>query len=163
MIRFGLAAFAALLAGCADDNAPSAPAPESAPAEEAAPAPVSAPADQDPLADPAAQPLEGEPDSAWIELMGVWAETGRCGDDTGRWIIEGDAFHLFETHCAVDRLELLQNGVKATAQCSVEGDDDGVADVYWFLRQGDGSLTVVQDFNKAMTTGLFPCEESVEL
>ena len=110
------------------------------------------------------QPIEGEPDSAWVEMMGVWAESGRCGDDLGRWIIEGEAFHLYEMHCAVEKLELLRNGVKATAQCTVEGDNDGVADIYWFLRQGDGSLSIVQDDNAAMTTGLFLCEgEETEL
>lgn len=115
-------------------------------------------AEASPLSDPAAQPIKGEPDSAWIELMGAWAETGRCDDDLGRWVIEAEAFHLYEMHCPVDKLELLRNGVKATAQCTVEGDNDGVADVFWFLRQGDGSLTIVQDANGAMTTGLFLCE-----
>lgn len=115
-------------------------------------------AEASPLSDPAAQPLDGDPDSAWIELMGAWAETGRCDDDLGRWVIEAEAFHLYEMHCPVDKLELLRNGVKATAQCTVEGYNDGVADVFWFLRQGDGSLTIVQEANGAMTTGLFLCE-----
>lgn len=122
--------------------------------------PAAAPA----LSDPAAQPIEGEPDSAWIELMGAWAAAGRCGDDAARWIIEAEAFHLYEMHCAVEKLELLRNGVKATAQCSVEGDDDGVADVFYFIRRQDASLTIVQAANGATTDGLFLCDsEETEL
>ena len=134
---------------------------EAAPAEAA---PDGLAEEASPLADPAAAPIEGDPASAWVELMGVWAERGRCEDDLGRWIIEAEAFHLYEMHCAIEKLDLLQNGVKATAQCTIEGDNDGVADVYWFLRQGDASLTIVQEANNAMTTGLFLCEgEATEL
>ena len=67
-------------------------------------------------------------------------------------------------HCPIETLELLQNGVKATAQCAVEGDDDAVADVYYFIRQEDASLTIVQEANNAMTSGLYLCDsEETEL
>lgn len=144
-------AAAGVLALTACEKKADGPAAESAPTADAG-------RSSSPLDDPAAAPIEGEPDSAWIELMGAWAETGRCDDDLGRWIIEAEAFHLYEMHCPVDKLELLRNGVKATAQCTAEGYNDGVADVFWFLRQGDGSLTIVQGANGAMTTGLFLCE-----
>ncbi|NWG72672.1 MAG: hypothetical protein HXY23_13860 [Parvularculaceae bacterium] len=111
-----------------------------------------------PLDDPAAEPIEGDASSAWVEMMGVWAETGRCADDTGRWIIEAEAFHLYEMHCAIEKLDLLKNGVKATAQCTIEGDNDGVADVYYFLRQGDGSITIAAEGSMSMNAGLFLCE-----
>lgn len=154
---------AALLALSACEKKPAAPAAEDGPTAETT-SEGSAPETDAPFSDPAATPIEGDPASAWVELMGVWAETGRCEDDLGRWIIEAEAFHLFEMHCAVEKLDLLQNGVKATAQCTVEGDNDGTADVYWFLRQGDGSLTIVQEANDAMTAGLFLCEgEETEL
>jgi hypothetical protein len=120
---------------------------------------AAAPKAPEPSADPAAAPIEGEADSAWIELMGVWAPTGACQVDRERWIIEAERFSLYEMHCAIESLQLLQNGVRATAQCAVEGDDDGLPDIFSFLRQGDGSLTVVQEANGAMTTGLFPCED----
>jgi len=142
-----IAALALALAACGKKT--------ESPASDGAPAASEA---ATPLSDPAATPIEGDPASAWVELMGAWAETGRCDDDMSRWIIEGEAFHLYEMHCAIEKLDLLQNGVKATAQCTVEGDNDGVADVFWFLRQGDGSLTIVQEANNAMTTGLFLCE-----
>lgn len=115
-------------------------------------------------ADPAAEPIEGDASSAWIEMTGVWAQTGRCGDYTQEWRLEPEAFHHHEMHCAIARLELLANGARALAQCSVEGDDDGVEDAYQFLRQGDASLTIVQEANGAETTGLFMCEgEGTEL
>jgi hypothetical protein len=116
------------------------------------------------LSQPAARLIDGDPASAWIELTGVWAEKGRCQDDLARWIIEPEAFHLYEMHCAVEKLELLENGVKATAQCSIESDNDGLADVFYFIRQADASLTIVQADNDAMSSGLFLCDsEETEL
>ncbi len=124
-----------------------------APAADAAPAASPSAAD-----DPAAQPIEGEADSAWVEMMGTWAQTDACGDYTREWRLEAESFSLHEMHCAISRLELLANGVRALAQCTVEGDNDGVEDAYKFVRQGDFSLTVIQEANGAETTGLFPCE-----
>jgi hypothetical protein len=118
-----------------------------------------------PTEDPAARPVEGDADAIWAELIGAWASVDACTDDLNRWIIEAERFSLYEMHCDLESLQLLENGVRATAQCAVEGDNDGIEDVFWFLRQGDGSLTVVQGDNNAMSSGLFPCPkgEGVEL
>jgi hypothetical protein len=94
----------------------------------------------------------------WAELQGVWAETGRCGDDLTRWIIEADAFHLYEMHCAVEKLTAIPGGVRASAECAIEGDNDGAPDHFAFQRQADGSLSIVQEANNAMTPGLFLCD-----
>lgn len=150
------AAAALALAACAKTEDGAAPAP-SDPA-------AAGPAAASPLADPAAQPIAGEPSSAWIEMTGAWAREGYCDDDTERWVLEPEAFHLYEMHCPIERLVLLQNGVKATSNCTVEGDDDGVEDVFYFIRQPDASLTIVQGANEYATRGLFLCDaEETEL
>lgn len=113
---------------------------------------------EQPAQDPAAQPIEGEADSAWVEMMGTWAPEGTCGDVTKEWRLEAESFHLFETHCAIERLELLQNGVRAVAHCSVEGDDDRVADAFKFVRRPDYTLSIINEANESSTDGLLPCE-----
>jgi hypothetical protein len=164
ILAVGTALLLACLSACGKKDAPGAPTEASATGEEASPSAIAtAPSDPSPLADPAAQPIEGDAASAWVELMGAWAENGRCADDTERWVIDAESFSLYEMHCAAGKLELLQNGVKATGKCVVEGYEDPDDHTFWFLRQGDGSLTIVQGDNNAMTTGLFPCEEGVEL
>jgi hypothetical protein len=162
------AAFLAL-AACGkktEEAAPAAAEEAEAPAAEEAATPVD-PATSEPsspLSDPAAQPIAGDPDSAWVELMGAWAQTGLCDDDTERWIIEAEQFSLYEMHCPIEKLELLQNGVKATSNCIAEGYDDGETDVFYFLRQGDGSLTIAMENGGMTNTGLFLCEgEETEL
>lgn len=100
-------------------------------------------------------------DSAWIELGGSWAPEGKCGDPTAEWRVEAQAFHHYEMHCAVKSLAMLANGVRATAGCSVEGDDDGVDDVYSFLRQDDATLDIVQEANGARYEGLVACTEDM--
>jgi hypothetical protein len=111
-----------------------------------------------------ATPIEGDPASAWVEMMGNWAQEGDCGNYQREWVIGAEEFSLYEMHCPVRRLELLANGVRAIADCTVEGDNDGVEDAYQFVRQADFSLTIVQEANGAETTGLFLCEgEDTEL
>ncbi len=92
-------------------------------------------------------------------MMGVWAQAGQCGDYTKEWRLEGEAFHLHEMHCKIERLELLQNGVRAIAQCSVEGDDDRVEDVFKFIRRPDYTLSIINEANEAATDGLQMCGE----
>lgn len=111
--------------------------------------------------DSAAQPIEGDASSTWVELMGVWAPAGACGDYAQEWRIEGEAFHLHEMHCKVERLELLQNGVRAIAHCSVEGDDDRVEDVFKFIRRADATLSIVNEANEAKTDGLQMCGDDL--
>jgi hypothetical protein len=111
--------------------------------------------------DPAAQPIEGDAASAWVEMMGVWAPAGACGDYTQEWRIEGEAFHLHEMHCKIERLELLQNGVRAIAHCSVEGDDDRVEDAFKFIRRPDATLSIVNEANEAKTDGLQMCGDDL--
>lgn len=115
---------------------------------------------EDAPADPAAL-IAGDASSAWIEMMGIWAPPGGCGDATIEWRIEAEAFHQYEAHCAVGRLELLQNGVRAIAHCSIEGDDDGVEDAFKFVRREDATLTIINEANGAETTGLAPCGEDM--
>lgn len=110
-------------------------------------------------ADAAAQPIEGDASSAWIEMTGVWAPEGACGDYTQEWRLEPEAFHRHETHCRIERLEMLANGVRAIAQCSVEGDDDRVEDAYNFIRRPDYSLSIVDETNEAATDGLQMCSD----
>ena len=112
------------------------------------------------LGDPAT-PIAGDASSAWVEMMGVWAPVGACGDYTKEWRIEGEAFHLHEMHCVVHRLELLQNGVRAVAQCSVEGDDDRVEDVFKFVRREDATLSIINEANEAATDGLMMCGDDL--
>ena len=110
------------------------------------------------LADAAAQPIKGDAASAWIEMTGVWAPEGQCGDTTHEWRLEPEAFHRHEMHCAISRLELLQNGVRVIAHCSVEGDDDRVEDAFKFIRRADYTLSIVSEANGAETDGLAPCD-----
>lgn len=95
--------------------------------------------------------------SAWIEMTGVWAPAGACGDYRREWRLEAGAFHHHEMHCAVDRLELLQNGVRALAQCSVEGDDDGTEDAVKFVRRPDFTLSIIDESNDAAADHLVAC------
>ena len=112
-------------------------------------------------ADAAAQPIEGDASSAWVEMMGVWAPEGACGDYTKEWRLEGEAFHLHEMHCKIERLEMLANGVRAVAQCTVEGDDDRVEDAFKFIRRPDYSLSIINEANEAATDGLQMCGEDL--
>lgn len=118
-------------------------------------------AEKAPAADRAAEPLEGDASSAWVEMMGVWAPAGACGDYTKEWRLEGEAFHLHEMHCSIARLELLQNGVRAIAHCSVEGDDDRVEDVFKFVRREDATLSIINEANEAVTDGLQMCGDDL--
>lgn len=118
-------------------------------------------ASQPTFSGPPSEEAEASADTAWIELMGEWAPKGACADDTQKWIVEARAFHHYEMHCAVASIELLENGVKASADCSVEGDNDGVPDVFDFIRRPDATLTVVQTANGAKTEGLVPCSEDM--
>ena len=106
-------------------------------------------------ADPAAAAAE-----IYARLEGSWAETGQCPDYQLRWEIEPNAFQRFEMRCEIDRIEPLASGVRATAQCTIEGDNDTVADIFQFVREPDGSLTIVNEANEARTVGLYPCVES---
>ncbi len=106
-------------------------------------------------ADPAAVAAE-----TYARLEGSWAETGQCPDYQARWEIEPQAFQQHEMRCEIDRIEPLAAGVRAIAQCTVEGDKDAVADNFHFAREPDGSLTVVNEANGARTAGLYPCVES---
>ena len=137
-----LLAALAVFSGCARNEEAPAPA-----AEE--PAPV----------DAAAEPIEGDAASAWIEMNGVWAPAGGCGDYAREWRLEAEAFHRHEMHCAIVRLEMLQNGVRALAQCSVEGDDDGVEDAFKFVRRPDFTLSIINEANGFAEDGLGVCGE----
>ncbi|NWG93348.1 MAG: hypothetical protein HXY21_12730 [Parvularculaceae bacterium] len=144
-------AFGALCACAKHEEAATAPvepaARETAPSGGAASAPL----------DAAAQPIDGDPASAWIEMTGVWAPAGACGDYAQEWRIEAGAFHLHEMHCEIERLELLRNGVRAIAHCSVEGDDDRVEDAFKFVRRPDYTLSIVNEANDSVTDGLTAC------
>lgn len=121
------------------------------------------------IVDPAAEAVveeEAAPDPAaaaaesYARLEGSWAETGQCADYQLRWEIEPQAFQLFEMRCEIERFEPLNAGVRALAQCTVEGDNDNVADAFHFIREADGSLTIVNETNEARNEGLYPCVES---
>lgn len=112
-----------------------------------------------PVADAAADPVAAAAD-AYARLEGSWAETGQCPDYEVRWEIEARAFQRHEMRCEVERIEPLSVGVRAIAQCTVEGDNDAVADNFHFIREQDGSLTIVNEANEARTAGLYPCVES---
>ena len=118
------------------------------------PADFDAPAAEAP-ADPAAAAAE-----TYARLEGSWAETGQCPDYEVRWEIEPQAFQRYAMRCEIDRIEPLAVGVRAIAQCTVEGDNDNVADNFHFIREADGSLTIVNEANEARTAGLYPCVES---
>ena len=114
-----------------------------------------------PAADPAATPIEGDASSAWVEMTGVWAPDGACGDATREWRLEAETFHLHEMHCKIERLEMLRNGVRAVAHCSVEGDDDRIEDAFKFVRRPDFTLSVINEANDAATDGLVACDEKL--
>ncbi len=127
------------------------------------PAPAAAP-----IADPAAEEVviadePADPAAAAAEtyarLEGSWAETGQCPDYEVRWEIEAQAFQRHEMRCEIDRFEPLTTGVRAISHCTVEGDNDNVADSFHFVREPDGSLTIVNEANETRTTGLYPCVE----
>lgn len=149
MIRMMLPALAiAALAACTKkEEVPVAPSSDKNPTVAEEPAPV----------DAAARPIEGDPASAWVELMGVWAPPGACDDDLQRWVIEAEAFHLYEMHCPIKSLELLQNGVRAKSDCVAEGFDDGVEDVFSFVRREDATLSIIMEANGAANDGLVAC------
>jgi hypothetical protein len=110
--------------------------------------------------------VEAAPDPAaaaaetYARLEGSWAETGQCPDYEVRWEIEPQAFQRHEMRCEIERIEPLAVGLRAIAQCTVEGDKDAVADNFHFVREPDGSLTVVDEATGARTVGLYPCVES---
>ena len=106
-------------------------------------------------ADPAAAAAE-----TYARLEGSWAETGQCQDYEVRWEIEAQAFQRHEMRCEIERIEPLAVGVRVLSQCTVEGDNDAVADIFHFIREPDGSLTIVNEANEARTAGLYPCVES---
>jgi hypothetical protein len=106
-------------------------------------------------ADPAAAAAE-----TYARLEGSWAESGQCPDYQVRWEIEAGAFQRHEMRCEIERIEPLAVGVRAISQCTVEGDNDNVADNFHFIREPDGSLTIVNEANEARTEGLYPCVES---
>lgn len=118
------------------------------------PAAVEAAAAEAP-ADPIAAAAE-----TYARLEGSWAETGQCPDYQLRWEIEPQAFQRHEMRCEIERIEPLSVGVRVIAQCTVEGDNDNVADNFHFIREPDGSLTIVNEANEARTAGLYPCVES---
>lgn len=130
-------------------------------AQEAEAAGAPAAASQPTVSGPPSDDAEASADTAWIELLGVWAPKDSCGDDAQKWIIEAQAFHLYEMHCAVNSIALAENGVRAVGDCSVEGDDDGVDDVYTFTRQKDATLTITAEANGAKTEGLVPCSDDM--
>lgn len=126
---------------------------------------AAAPVVIDPVAeDAAAEAAAPDPAAAAAEtyarLEGSWAETGQCADYQVRWELEPQAFQLFEMRCEIDRFEPLAAGFRAVAQCTVEGDNDNVADNFQFIREPDRSLTIVNEANGARTEGLYPCVES---
>jgi hypothetical protein len=137
----------ALMAACGKQEPAAEAAAVEPAAEDAAPA--------EPAVDPATAAAE-----TYARLEGSWAETGQCADYQVRWEIEPQAFQLFEMRCEIERFEPLSAGVRAIAQCTVEGDNDNVADYFHFIREPDGSLTIVNEANEARTTGLYPCVES---
>ncbi len=146
MRNWALALVAVAAAACEKKEAPAPAAVESAAAEpvvEAAPA------------DPSIAAAE-----AYARLEGSWAETGQCADYQVRWEIEPQAFQLFEMRCEIERFEPAAPGVRAVAQCAVEGDNDNVADNFQFLREPDRSLTIVNEASGVRTEGLYPCVES---
>ncbi len=108
-----------------------------------------------PIADPVAAAAE-----TYARLEGSWAETGQCPDYEVRWEIEPQAIQRHEMRCEIERIEPLAVGVRAITQCTVEGDNDNVADNFRFIREADGSLTIVNEANDARTAGLYPCVES---
>lgn len=128
--------------------------------EAGAPAVVSDPAAEEVLADDAPADPAAAAAETYARLEGSWAETGQCQDYEVRWEIEAQAFQRFEMRCEIERIEPLALGVRAIAQCTVEGDNDNAADNFHFIREPDGSLTIVNEANEARTTGLYPCVES---
>lgn len=141
-----LGMLAAAVAACEKKEAAAPVAADPAEAEAAA---------EEPAPDPAAAAAD-----AYARLEGSWAETGQCADYQVRWEIEPQAFQLFEMRCEIERYEPLAVGVRAVAQCTIEGDNDNAADNFQFIREPDGSLTIVNEANEARTTGLYPCVES---
>lgn len=149
-IRMTMVLAAAALAACGEKTA----APDATPkAASAGPQPT--------RSGPAVDTAEASAETAWIELMGGWAPKEACADYRQKWIIEANAFHLHELHCAVGSIELAGNGVKAAAECSIEGYNDGVVDIYIFERRKDATLTILQHAGDAKTESLVPCPEDV--
>lgn len=109
---------------------------------------------------PVVDKAEIAPDTLWIELLGVWAPEGACGDIAQTWRIEAKAFHLNEMHCTVRSLALSRTGVAANAGCVVEGFDDGAAHVYEFTRPKDGKLQIFQVSNGAKFESLTLCPDA---
>lgn len=145
---------AACIAMAACEKKPAAP-PATAEASTADAPPAT---DKKTAADSAARGVEGDAASVWVEMIGMWAPEGACGDHTREWRLESEAFHLYETHCEIARLEMLANGVRAVAHCSVEGDDDRVEDAFKFVRRADATLSVINEANEAATDGLQLCD-----
>lgn len=101
--------------------------------------------------------IDADAKAMFADLAGVWASPANCGDYMMQWVIDASSINLHEMHCSVDKVEKTANGVRTTGDCSVEGDDDGVADTYELIRESEGSLTIVQEGNGARYTGLTKC------
>lgn len=142
---------AAALAAC---GAPKETVSDAAPAAEDA---GDSPAADDQPTNPEAPISGGEASALFAELAGVWAAPGLCGDYTQQWVIDATSINLHEMHCSVDSLEETASGVRTSGNCSVEGDDDGVADTYELVLAADGTLTIVQEDNGAYHSGLTKC------
>lgn len=123
-----------------------------------------APVAADPALEAVAEPVVEDPAATAAERFarfeGSWAETGQCQDYEVRWEIDASTISRFEMHCAVSSLAPTDAGVRATTQCTVEGDDDSATDIFELIREADGSLTVVNEANGARAIGLYPCVES---
>lgn len=146
-LRIGPALLAATaLAACGAKETIEQPAP---PAEESA-----APAD---ASGESAAPAPRVGADYFARVAGVWAAPGACGDYAQQWVIDATSINLHEMHCSADSVEETADGVRVTGNCSVEGDDDGVADSYELVLTEDGSLTIIQEGNGARYVGLTRC------
>jgi hypothetical protein len=105
---------------------------------------------------PAGAGAEGEAVRRYVEVLGVWAQRGACGDRDAEWAIDESAFGLGAMNCSVETLETTGEGVRAGARC-----DGRALEHVEFVRENDATLTIFLESSRAMYSGLERC--SVEL
>lgn len=149
MIRVSLLVLAGLLAAC--DGGGDAPA-------EAASMAGAAPSAQGPAPE---ETRREHGKTLFASLAGAWAVPGGCGDAAREWRIEAKGFHAAHLNCDLLFVEQIEGGVRAVADCLVEGFSDGAEDSFLLSPRPDGGLVIIDEIIGDETPELMRCERGL--
>lgn len=90
-------------------------------------------------------------------LVGVWAVPGGCGEAAREWRIEPRGFHAAHLNCDLLFTEQAEGGVRAVADCLVDGFSDGAEDSFLFLTTTTGGLSILDETVGGRVGGLERC------